>query len=100
MRYPPRLKDITKLQIDVTRMNTRYLSVGIYAMGFTHWIYKPPAGAFFDDCLKPDYFADASGMMRDGDTITISCQDGVGIRAISVHVDDREKMHMDMVPLR
>jgi len=70
----------------------RNLSWLAVAQGFTHWLYKPSPSVKFEDTLRPGYFSafalrpvkwneKAAGLAH-GDTLTICCADGTGIRVV------------------
>lgn len=53
----------------------RNLVVGIYARGFTQWVYLDRTASLQDIC-KPGFFNDAGDMIQPGDMATISAKDG------------------------
>lgn len=60
----------------------RNLSVLAYANGFTHWHYRANRDNVLD-IESPNYFLDAADMLVIGDTIIISCDAGVMMRAVN-----------------
>lgn len=59
------------------RFAIRNIAVLTYAQGFTAWHYRH-RGAL-SDASMPEFFSSVGDMMRPGDTITVSAQDGGAI---------------------
>ena len=51
----------------------RNLATGMFAMGFTHWIYKLDGN--LSTIFTLDYFNDAADMLKSGDMITVTSPD-------------------------
>jgi len=60
----------------------RNLSVLAYANGFTLWHYKA-GGDTLETCAKPDFLADASDMLAEGDMLMLTATDGCRIVSIA-----------------
>lgn len=60
----------------------RNLSVLAYANGFTLWHYKA-GNDNLADAANPGYFADAAGLMAEGDMVMLSAAEGGRIESVA-----------------
>lgn len=70
------------------------LGVLAYARGFTYWYYRTEQTA--QAVMAPDYFADASDMLRVSDRITGSTRDRKALDLV-VTKNDGKGVHVEVV---